>query len=1041
MNEKERYTGAWATPDLIGRRAILEQIDTALSDASGPSIIALYGPGGIGKTRILNDTLKRSRPGVRLAQQAVDLYDIQYHSSLALAGAIYASLGVADGDPFRAFEEKRERQSRAQTSGDVRQIAEATQNALKAFIDDLNRFSQSQHVVLALDTVERIAYGATGQRPPFQIAAAWQWLVETVPDWGNVTVLVAGRNQIRHLFPDLEQHPAIRLTTIEVGPFTLEETNDYLDAVARAAEQAGEQAVADTLRSLTPQRREQAYRYSGGAPIMLALLADYISIAGFGQLPGILDIETDPVRARDELERQIVERMMGAEGIRDTLPMLGRAPKGVDDELLAHLLDIPVDEARRRLEAIRRLSFIKVRGSRYFLHDEMYDILARQIYSAPDDAPEAERVNKAIIEWYQVRVDGHHKQLDTLYAPIEQERLFVEVTPRIDHVRIAGVQQEIQRLLIERMYYTLRLDPLDGFREYVRLSFYAILTGNTMLDIQSQAELLVFLDERDPSGQQSFIDGLERDVVLGVATIRPVVRLYAENDYARTIQRAQRLRQEEPHMLQTAGGSTEAALNIWEALARIGRASEEEQDLERADHLLDTAKRILRAIDESPDVSKAQRWRTRSLLALAHHACGFGLRVRGQVRPAIEEYRRAAARWRQVDIPICLAWTLNNLGFVESEKGSFADGQRLVEESLAIRKELGARALIGLSYATLSLVLVYAGNYTHAKENAERALRLFRAVEYRLGQGLALRNLAEVLRRSVRRDDDPAERVKILREAHDCAYAAYELFESIDDRPRQIESLIEVGNALRDLIGIKRDHPNLQLPWPLENDLNKLLQQSVQALERATDLARQTNNVFRQVDAWINIAYAGFNGERPDIIERGLVKARTAIPDHYLITRHRIPDSRDQSIQNPQVFNQLARIHMLIGYRLFAHYQRLNRSAGNVKDVAQEYARIATLFVDETPTDFQAVDDCLRYAIRHYALAFECDRVFIGSDPYTLSDPGGLRGQDRVYNRLKDLSAEELDIVAEAVRTFERDYPVGRSAMRDLLERRALLIE
>jgi tetratricopeptide (TPR) repeat protein len=440
--------------------------------------------------------------------------------------------------------------------------------------------------------------------------------------------------------------------------------------------------------------------------------------------------------------------------------------------------------------------------------------------------------------------------------------------------------------------------------------------------------------------------------------------------------------------------------------------------------------------DESPVVSEARRWRARSLLALAHHARGFGLRVRGQVRPAIEEYRRAAARWRQVDIPICLAWTLNNLGFVESEKGSFADGQRLVEESLAIRKELGARALIGLSYATLSLVLVYAGNYTHAKENAERALRLFRAVEYRLGQGLALRNLAEVLRRSVRRDDDPAERVKILREAHDCAYAAYELFESIGDRLRQIESLIEVGNALRDLIGIKHDHPSL-----LKEDLDTLMQQSVQAQERAADLARQTNNVFRQVDACVNIAYAGFNGERLDIIERGLVKARTAIPDHYLITRHRIPDSRDQSIQNPQVFNQLARIHMLIGYRLFAHYQRLNRSAGNVKDVAQEYARIAALFVDETPTDFQAVDDCLRYAIRHYALAFECDRVFIGSDPYTLSDPGGLRGQDRVYNRLKDLSAEELDIVAEAVRTFERDYPVGRSAMRDLLERRALLIE
>jgi len=1028
MNEEERYTGAWATPDLIGRRAILDQIDTALSDASGPSIIALYGPGGIGKTRILNDTLRRSRGGVFLAQQAVDLYDMRYHSSLALASAIYASLGVADGSPFRTFEEKREQQYRAQTSGDVRQIAVATQDALQAFIDDVNRLSQSQHVVLALDTLERIAYGATEQRLPFQVAAAWQWLVETVPDWGNVTVLVAGRNQIRHLFPDLEQHPAIRLTTIEVGPFTLEETNDYLDAVARAAEQAGEQAVADTLRSLTPQRREQVYRYSGGAPIMLALLADYISIAGFGQLPGILDIETDPVRARDELERQIVERMMGAEGIRDTLPMLGRAPKGVDDELLAHLLDIPVDEARRRLEAIRRLSFIKVRGGRSFLHDEMYAILARQIYSAPDDAPEAERVNTAIIEWYQVQIDDHHKQLDALYAPIEQERRFVQVTPQLDHARIASVQQEIQRLLVERMYYTLRLDPLDGFREYVRLSFYTTFTGNTMLDIQIQAELLVFLDERDPSGQQSFIDGLEREVVLGVVTIRPVVRLYAENDYAGVIQHAQRLRQEEPQTLQTAGGSTEAALNIWEALARLGRASKEEQDLERADRLLNAAEQIL--IPIMYDKSEARRWRARSLLALAHHARGFGLRVRGQVRPAIDAYRRAAVLWRRVDVPICLAWTLNNLGFVESEEGNFAAGQALVEESLAIRRKLGARALIGLSYSTLARILILAGDYRSAATSAERALRLFQAVEYRLGQGLALRNLAEALRRSVTRDDDPAKRVQILYEAYACAHAAYERFAAMGDRLRQIESLIEEGCALRDLIGIKHDHPSL-----LKEDLDTLMQQSVQAQERAADLARQTNNVFRQVDACVNIAYAGFNGERLDIIEKGLVAAREAIPADYLITRRGLPDLHNPNIQNRQLFTQLARIHMLIGSRLFTHYHRLVQSAGNVKDVAQEYARIAASFVDEISADFQSVNDCLRYAVHHYALAFEYDRL------YSLSDPGGLRAKNTVYNWLKDLSAEELDIVAQTVHAIERDYPVGRSAMRDLLESRALLIE
>jgi len=401
-HELERYTGAWATPDLVGREAILKQIDTAISSTSGASIIVLYGKGGIGKTRILNDTFKRRKPGLFLAQQVVDLYDMQYHSSLALASAIYASLNVANSGHFRTFEEKRAQQYKAQISGDVRAIAEATQETLQAFITDFNRFSQSQHVVIALDTVERIAYGATEQRPPFQVAEAWQWLVETLPDWGNVTVLVAGRNQIRHLFRDLDQRPAIRLTTIEVGPFTPEETNAYLEAVVAVAENAAKEAeaaeavantlsalapqdreraknaakeakaVADTLRALAPQDRERVYRYSGGAPIRLALLADYISISGFGQIPDILDVDTDPARAQEELERQIVKRMMDTKGIRDMLPMLGRVPKGVDEELLAHLLEISVEEARDRLEPVKRLSFVKVRDGRYFLHDEMY---------------------------------------------------------------------------------------------------------------------------------------------------------------------------------------------------------------------------------------------------------------------------------------------------------------------------------------------------------------------------------------------------------------------------------------------------------------------------------------------------------------------------------------------------------------------------------------------------------------------------------------------------------------------------------------------
>ncbi|MDN5271831.1 tetratricopeptide repeat protein [Chloroflexus sp. MS-CIW-1] len=1038
-HELERYTGAWATPDLVGREAILKQIDTAISSTSGASIIALYGKGGIGKTRILNDTFKRRKPGLFLAQQVVDLYDMQYHSSLALASAIYASLNVANSGHFRTFEEKRAQQYKAQISGDVRAIAEATQETLQAFITDFNRFSQSQHVVIALDTVERIAYGATEQRPPFQVAAAWQWLIETLPHWGNVTVLVAGRNQIRHLFPDLENHPAIRLTRIEVEPFTPKETNEYLDAVARAAEQAGEQAVADTLRDLKPQDRERVYRYSGGAPIMLALLADYISISGFGQIPDILDVDTDPARAQEELEQQIVNRMMSTKGIKDVLLALGRAPKGVDRQLLKTLLHKPDGEVLSHLEAISRLSFIKVRDRRYFLHDEMYAILRRQIYNQPGDDRDAGDVNRNILQWYRAQIDECNKQLNDLYTPIEQENHSVEEAPHLDHERIAritSVQQEKHRLMVELMYYTLRYKPYDGFREYFNLSSYATSTGNTMLDIQLQAELLAFLDERDPSGQQPYIDGLEREVVVGVTKISPVVRLYGEGNYLAVIREAQRLRQQNIDQI------IKAALNIWEALAMTERGTEEEQSPERIKSLLDDAEQILSDVDKSANVSETRELLVNSLLALVHQVRGFGLRFRGQVHQAIKEYRRAATRWRRVKMPVYLASILNNLGFAESEEGSFTDGQRLVEESLKIRKELGDWVLIGLSYATLSLVLINAGNHKLAQANAERALRLFRAVGYLMGQGIALRNLAEVLRRSAKHHDDLNQRIQCLRKAIQYAQEAYEIFGEIGSSLRRIEPLIEKGDALRRLIAIKCGHPSL-----LEEDRGALLDQSVETLESAIRLARDQRNSFRQVVAGVNMAYAGFHGERPDIIEKGLREAREAIPSNYLITGERLPNSQDPNIYHPQVFNELARIHMLIGHHLFAHYRR-NRSEENLKDnlkrIEDEHLRLAKLFVEDSKVDFRTVDDSLRYAIHYYALAFEYDRVFMGSDPhYTLSDPGGLRGQNSVYNRLKDLSAKELDIVAQAVRTFEQDYPVRgkRSAMRDLLERCALLIE
>lgn len=1034
--DPERYTGARATPDLIGRRTIRDAIDAAILQASpGPALVVLHGQGGIGKTRLLHDTISRNVKGqdIYLAAQPVDLYDIRQHSDLNLAEALVAALEQSGATAFRNFEQARVQQRRAQASGDVRELARKTREALDAFSGDLRRFAEQRRVVLTLDTLERVVYGAGQRQHPFEIAQSWQWLVNSLPTWGNVTIFTAGRPQVQHLFEAIKKAAGVTFTPILVGPFTQEETLEYFEAVARIATESGETGVAEAIKDISPARMRLAHSYSGGLPILLSLLIDYLSLEGFGRLPKVFDDEVDEASARKHLEQQIIERLMRTRSIKDTLRAMGRAPKGVDAPLLAAILgDTTPSQAQARLKEIEPLSFVKIRNERYFLHDEMYIILNRQDFSAEGDAEEAYRTNEAIIKWYDAQIAQARQKLDDLYAPVEQPHRPPRLSQRLDYDQIGRIQQEIQRLLIDQLYYHLRLDSISGFQEFFRLTFYAVFTGNVVLDVQAQAEILAYLDERDPDATAEQIDGLERAVVIGVASTRPVARFYAQNNYDAAINEALRVRQERSDLAETAGGTTRAALYIWEALARIDRASSDANDGPEAERLLAKAIGLLQAVvGKTPreDVNDARRWRAWSLLALAYHAQAFRARAKGLFKTAIKDYRRAANIWRLVDVQVCLAWTLNNLGFLVSEEGDPAEGRALVEEGLQIRRRLSERALTGVSHATLAQILRSEGAYDAAVASAERALQLFNAVEYKLGIGLALRNLAECKRRMSGTVEDPNERVNILREARDHAQDARRVFEGIDEKLRQVESLIEEGCAYRDWVQVRQI-----APAPAD-DIGRLVFASVDALTRAAALAHQTDNRFREVDALVNMAYVGLYAEQPELIKSGLRDAQNLIDPVYLITREGPPDPSSAVIQVRGLFSQLAKMHMLVANSLFAIVEGLRqpRAEALPQAAAGEYMELASILHTQPHEQVRSRRDVLTRAIHHLVLAFEYDRLF-GN---TSAEARGAQG--RIVDRLKRLHSDDLATVEEAVKRAEQDYNLGRSQLHRLLVSRALL--
>jgi len=86
---EEVHTGAWATPELVGREAFLERIYQAVTDTSCSYVIYITGEGGIGKTRLVQYVLENPPADNHLvvASRVIDLYHSQVRTLAGLIGA------------------------------------------------------------------------------------------------------------------------------------------------------------------------------------------------------------------------------------------------------------------------------------------------------------------------------------------------------------------------------------------------------------------------------------------------------------------------------------------------------------------------------------------------------------------------------------------------------------------------------------------------------------------------------------------------------------------------------------------------------------------------------------------------------------------------------------------------------------------------------------------------------------------------------------------------------------------------------------------
>ena len=494
--------------------------------------------------------------------------------------------------------------------------------------------------------------------------------------------------------------------------------------------------------------------------------------------------------------------------------------------------------------------------------------------------------------------------MDILYKPLESGQKYT-----LDLDRLTEINTHRTIALTELVYYRLHQDPVKGYMRFYRYVREATLSGDILLELQLQSELASFVAESKPEALLE--EGMDPDLLKWSTVIRSVTRAWSSQQFSKVSQEADLIRQRHSDLIKATSPGSDAILSTWESYALIYQSGNE--NFNQAQKKLNYAIQQIEKALKSPHKLAVSVWRLYAVLGFAYRVRGYLFRVKGLMANATEDYRHAAALFRQTNLLIELATTLNDRGFAMAEQGYWADARSIVEDALDLRRHLGPRVPVALSLSTLARIDLQDGRYADAIKHAESALALFTALGDERRAGLAYTGLAEAQRRFSGELTDPDEKVKFLHEAREYARRANSIFEKVGEQYRQVEALIEEGCAARDWVKVRIDNPSGR------DDVERLIKESEDSLRKAAKLAG-TAVLYRKIDALVDLAWLGFYTRHNELLRTAEKEALESTPPEYLIDKKTGKALIKSESAKSLIWPQIGKLFVLRGHSAFQEY-------------------------------------------------------------------------------------------------------------------------
>jgi len=666
-------------PFFVNRQEELEIIQRAIAEVGKRQVVLAHGPGGIGKTRLLQKVREYYASASSLTMSGIlDAYELELRVPIGweyrVARQIDRYKAFADfGDEYRGWLDEESRGVSPET------LARARERVREAFVQGFNRVAAQERVVLLLDTVEEIQ----------KVGALWPHLLDLMTRLDNVVWIIASRrcDEVRAA---VETRMGVQnMHWLGLKGFDQKAAGEYFDEYFKKP----------SVVSLDSEMQEKVRLLTDGRPILIALAITWLENAM--SLPEIEQKSVDELRAmntesldalKEEIKQALVKRLLAFSNTVDKVVLtMAWVERRFNAEIMHYLMGISESDV---LERLISLPFVKARpGENYVVHDEMRDLTVEYVWPLVDpDGTLRKKIDQMMVDYYTRKIDELDASINELRRVQEETRAASNTKTALQAFeKLSEESRQRDVLETERLFYTLRTDRKQGIEQFIRAYDWATANYN-----------------------MSFRDMLWEEVQ------RFEARLGETADFEVGIRGAR-------HLLDI-GNAAAAKSQGTEILEQIAKAGDER--VEALVHLGNCALRLGNPVEAHKFYSQARdvcaEQDLQSWLAVVENGLGLAHRSSGNWDEAARHYQDSVNACEKFNSPVHhLASALNNYGYVLGLRGRYEEAIALCEQALSLRRDLQHWRSVGSSYSTLGELYRYQQRYERAFECYNQALRIF----------------------------------------------------------------------------------------------------------------------------------------------------------------------------------------------------------------------------------------------------------------------------------------------------------------------------